>query len=203
MACGAMQSTMTPAARSRSGWSPDMASRSLSALWRGCWAPGATPSWRIIKRGKALNHANIGKRERFCKLHAGDDFKKWVFLDQFDDYPCFDKDGSAMRCWQAANSPPEPALGKPWSFRMYAAVGWNFKSPLFFVAPSPEEGSKQHKSQEKFTAKGYISMMQLMKPYLDARFPDGDYVLIQDHAPQHTAGVSKQAMQQMGGPHSH
>ena len=55
-------------------------------------------SWRIIMRGKALNHANIDKRERFCKLHAGDDFKKWVFLDQFDDYPCFDKDGSATRC---------------------------------------------------------------------------------------------------------
>jgi len=157
-------------------------------------------SWRIIMRGKALNHANIDKRERFCKLHAGDDFKKWVFLDQFDDYPCFDKDGSATRCWQAANSPPAPALGRPWSFRMYAAVGWNFKSPLFFVAPSPDESSKQHKSKDKFTAKGYISMMQLMKPYLDARFPDGDYVLIQDHAPQHRAGVSQQAMQQMGVP---
>lgn len=83
---------------------------------------------------------------------------------------------------------------------MYAAVGWNFKSPLFFVAPSPDESSKQHKSKDKFTAKGYISMMQLMKPYLDARFPDGDYVLIQDHAPQHRAGVSQQAMQQMGVP---
>lgn len=156
--------------------------------------------WCIIKRGKALNLRNIPKRMRFCKLHLGDDFKKWVFLDQFDDYPSYEKDGSATHSWQSANSQPAPTLGRPWCYRFYAAVGWNFKSPIIFVAPSPPEGSLQHKSMETFTAQGYIKMMKQLKPYLDQRFPDGDYVLIQDHAPQHTANVSKHAVQQLGIP---
>jgi hypothetical protein len=43
-------------------------------------------------------------------------------------------------------------------------------------------------------------MMVQLEPYMDKRFPDGDYVIIQDHAPQHTAKVSKEAVEQMGLP---
>jgi transposase len=149
--------------------------------------------WRTITRGKVLNPANIPKRLAFCKEHLHDDFSRYVFVDQFDDCPSYDKLGSATHSWQEAHALPAGPLGRPWAFRMYAAVGQDFKSPLLFVAPSPPEGTKEHKSKETFTAQGYISMMQQLKPHLDARYPDGDYVIIQDHAPQHTAKVSKQA----------
>jgi hypothetical protein len=39
-----------------------------------------------------------------------------------------------------------------------------------------------------------------MKPYLDQRYPTGDYVIIRDKAPQHTAKVSKKATEEMGLP---
>jgi transposase len=156
--------------------------------------------WRQIKHGKVLSRDNIAKRFQFCKEHISDDFKTYVFLDQFDDYPCFEADGSATHCWQAANSHPAPALGRPWSFRMYAAVGWGFKSPLIFTAPSPAEGTRQHKSKETFTAEGFIHVLQQLEPHLSAHFPDGDYVIIMDHAPQHTAKASKEATMEMGLP---
>lgn len=156
--------------------------------------------WRRIKRGKVLNPANIPKRIDFCERHLHDNFSKWVFLDQFDDHPCYEKDGSASHSWQAQDSPPAPALGRPWSFRMYAAVGLNFKTPLFFTAPSPTEGTKEHKSKGRYNAGAYIQLMRQLKPHLDARYPDGDYIIIQDHASQHTAEVSKAAIKEMGMP---
>ena len=157
-------------------------------------------NWLRMRRGKVLNPTNIQMRLEFCMQHLGDDFKKWVFLDQFDNNHSFEKDGSATHSSQAANSSPTPAPGKPWSFRMYAAVGHNFKSPLIFTAPSPPEGTNMHKSKETFTAQGYIQMMEQLKPYLDARYPDSDYVIIQDHAPQHTAKAANEAMVEMGLP---
>ena len=156
--------------------------------------------WRAITRGKVLNPANIPKRLLFCMQHLHDDFRRYVYLDQFDDYAAYEKDGSATHCWQGDRAPPAAQLGKPYTFRMYAAVGYNFKSPLLFVAPSPAEGTREHKSKVTFNAKGYIDMMKALKPYLDKRYPDRDYVIIQDHAPQHKAKVSKEAVEQMGLP---
>ena len=173
---------------------------SLSTIAR-VLGSGRNPlSWRAIKRGKVLSPINIQKRLQFAKQHLGDDFKKWVFLDQFDDYPSYEKDGSASECWQSDKSQPAPALGTIWSFRMYTAVGWDFKTPLFFTAPSPQEGTHDHKSKETFTAKHFIGLMEQMKPYLDQRYPTGDYVIIRDKAPQHTAKVSKKATEEMGLP---
>ena len=156
--------------------------------------------WRTITRGKVLSPANILKRLAFCQEHLDDDFSRYVFLDQFDDHPYHEKDGSATHAWQEEHAAPAGQLGRPWAFRMYAAVGYNFKSPLLFVAPSPPEGTKEHKSRETFTAQGYISMLKQLKTYLDARYPDGDYVLVQDHAPQHTAKASRKAIDLMGLP---
>jgi hypothetical protein len=81
---------------------------------------------------------------------------------------------------------------------MYAAVGQNFKSPLFFVPPSPLEGTKAHKCKGGFKAEHYIEMMRQLKPYLDEHYPKGDYVIVRDHAKQHIAKVSENAINEMG-----
>jgi hypothetical protein len=115
--------------------------------------------WRMATRGKVLNPANIPKRLQFCKQHLEDDFSKYVFLDQVDANPSLERDGSTMHCQQGDKASSRRLLDRPCNFRMYAVVGHNFKSPLIFVAPSPPEGTKDHKSRETFTAQGYICMM--------------------------------------------
>ena len=150
-----------------------------------------------IKSDKVLNSKNIPTRISFCREHLHANFKKWVFIDQFDDYPTYHADGSATHSWQGQNQQKSTQPGTPWSFRMYVAVGWNFKSPLVFVAPSPPEHSKQHKSTCSFNAHAYVMMMTAMKPILEQQYPNGDYVVIQDHALQHAARVSRKAVEEM------
>jgi hypothetical protein len=40
-------------------------------------------------------------------------------------------------------------------------------------------------------------MMTAMKPILEQQYPNGDYVVIQDHALQHAARVSRKAVEEM------
>jgi hypothetical protein len=155
--------------------------------------------WLPIKSRKQLNAKNIPLRLAFCERHLDDDFSSSVFLDAKDLYLYYEADGRAKFCWQTINgSAPAPALSNPWVFRFYAVVGLDFKSQLIFVAPTPPEGSKSHKSRERYTHKQYIVMMEQLKVSLDLRYPQGGYRIIQDHARQHTAKAAKAAIASMG-----
>jgi hypothetical protein len=69
-----------------------------------------------------------------------------------------------------------------------------------FVPPSPEEGSSEHKSKERFNSKHYISMMGQLGPEVKDWFDNGNFVIIQDNAKQHCSQASKRAVAGMGLP---
>ena len=155
--------------------------------------------WAPVSRGKRLSHANVGKRLKYCRQNIHTNFSTVVFMDAKDLYLYYDKGGYSHHCWQSINNPPPPVQqSNPYVFRFYAAVGMDFKSSLYFVPPSPKEGTKQHKSKETYTSTHYISMMEGLGAEIKRHYGEHGYQIIQDHARQHCSKASKHAMQQMG-----
>jgi hypothetical protein len=157
--------------------------------------------WAPLKRGKLLSRINKDLRVQFCRARIGFDFSNVVFMDAKDLYLYYDDVGYAHHCWQSIEKPPPPVhQSNPFVFRFYAAVGMGFKSCLHFVPPSPAEGSRQHKSQETYKSNHYISMMGQLGAEIQQHYQEREYVIIQDHARQHTSSVSKKAMEEKGFP---
>ena len=157
--------------------------------------------WLPINYMSKLNPQTIPLRQQFAEAHVDDDFSSTVFLDAKDFFLYYEADGRATFCWQLLDDPTPPgAPSNPYVFRLYGAVGKDFKSPLFFVPPSPPEGSALHKSKETYKSEHYIRMMQQLKVVLDKRYPLGGYRIIRDRAKQHTSKASTSAMASMGMP---
>lgn len=155
--------------------------------------------WHPLNRGKRLSRVNVEKRLKYCHAHMATDFTQVVFMDAKDLYLYYDKAGYTHHCWQSINNPPPPVqLSNPFVFRFYAAVGLGFKSKLHFVHPSPDEGTKQHKSKLSYTSVDYIKMMEGLGAEIKQHYGGLKYQIIQDHARQHSSQASKNAMQQMG-----
>lgn len=146
-------------------------------------------------RGKTLSAVNKKKRLDFAQLHIGSDYKTWVFTDAKDLYLYEGKAGELRFAWQELNTEWKASGGALWHFRFYAAVAYGNKSKLYFVPPTPEEGSKLRHSSGKHTAATYIKVLQLLQNEVNQWFPDNAtghrYSMIQDNAPQHTANRTK------------
>lgn len=160
--------------------------------------------WGQIECRAFLSDKTRELRLLFCKEHQGDDFGNYVFLDQFEKHVHFDKRGwgaSKGYMWRSVKHPE--ILRKPtclWYFRFYCAIGRDFKWGPYFVPTSPPEGTRSHKSKETYKATHWIQLMRDLKAALDERYPGGNYVIIRDHARQHTAKASEEAMNELGLP---
>jgi DDE superfamily endonuclease len=155
--------------------------------------------WRAVTARRRLSDANKAARVQFSRSNQQADVSNWVFLDAKYLY-CYNKDGNRRRfCWQRLDKKPKSArTGAATVFLFYGAVALGHKSELYFVHPTPEPGSKKKKSGKQFTSSDYIAMLRGLKREIDQWFPDGGYLLIRDHAPQHMSADSEAAVAEMG-----
>jgi hypothetical protein len=88
--------------------------------------------------------------------------------------------------------------GDPIVLHFYGFVSKGFKSPLYFVAPTPPARSKARKGRESFASKHFIAMLPRVKSDL---VKGGKYSrrnpIVLDHAKQHTSKASRAAMDQL------
>jgi hypothetical protein len=152
--------------------------------------------WQPITNGKVLSAKNKALRVIFCRLHKRADVSKWVFIDGKYFYLYQTNRGHRQWAWRWVNE--ETALGTPWCFFVYAAVAKGRKSKLYFVPPSPPEGTKARKAKVAFNSSHFIKMMEELVHEVAAWFPDGDWYLVRDRATQHTADASQQKLANMG-----
>lgn len=162
-------------------------------------------AWRRLCSKKGLSSENISKRLAFCHNNLQADWSTWVFLDA--KYYCLSKGGSeyAHYTWQVRDEPPPAAShGTTVVFLFYAAVALGHKSRLYFVPPSPPEGSAVRKSKQTFKSDSFIGMISALKAEVDGWYPPGQrYSIIMDHAKQHKSKASTQAMASMHAPVKH
>lgn len=161
---------------------------------------GAKPlAWRRQCNKKGLSQDNLSKRLEFCRNNLHADVGSWVFLDA--KYFCLSKGGSkyAHYTWQVRDDPPPAASsGATVVFMFYAAVALGHKSRLYFVPPSPPEGSAARKSKGTFRSCDFIAMISELKTEVDLWFlPGQEYFLIMDHARQHRSKASTEALSRM------
>jgi hypothetical protein len=154
---------------------------------------GARPLYYTpVQRGKVLSEVNKGKRLDFCLGHLRSQFRTWVFTDAKDVYLYEDKNGNLQWKWHELNSTPKGLGGSPWHFRFYAAVSHGHKSELYFVPPTPKEGTRQRRSTDEHTAQTYVAMLRELRQEVEAWYVGGKrYVILQVNAPQHTAQLTK------------
>jgi hypothetical protein len=145
-----------------------------------------------VQRGKVLSEVNKSKRLEFCKGHLHSQFRTWVFTDAKDVYLYKDKNGNLQWRWQELNSAPKGLGGSPWHFRFYAAIAYGHKSKLYFVPPTPKEGTRQRRSTAEHTAQTYVDMLGELRQEVEAWYAGGRrYRILHDNAPQHTAQLTR------------
>lgn len=156
--------------------------------------------WSPVKRTKQLSPTNKTKRLHFCQSLTKPHFRKWVFMDAKDLFLYADKLGAVHWAWQDVDvngsEPPSLPASAPWRFRFYAAVSYGHKSKLYFVPPSPAEGSRQKRSSAPFDASAYSNMLKELGKEIQSWYSSGhdEYRIVQDHATQHTAALSKRSV---------
>lgn len=154
--------------------------------------------WAPVHRSKELRDDNIDLRLHFCRNNLHRHFWSWVFLDAKDLYLYPGRHSLVRHCWQDIDDPPvQPDRGNPFVFRFYGAVSLGHKSALYFVPPSPAEGTRAHKSTETFKSGHYVKVMTALKKELAAWYPNRRYRIIRDHAKQHTSKESTTKLARM------
>lgn len=169
---------------------------------------------RVLKQGKnarqyapvnrtdVLSAVNKEKRLQFCINNARAHKKHWVYTDCKLTNWYYSHHGWCLRAWQKGGGKEGVPRGKttPWQVAMYAAVAHGHKSKLYLVAPTPPPGSKARKASEPFTSSDFCDMMAEMKQELEGweLGKRGGYVLIRDHATQHTSAESQAFLQLEG-----
>ena len=153
--------------------------------------------WLPISRGKQLREPNQHLRVTFCLAHQNSRFRTWIFIDAKDLYIYPDPAGYAKWRWQDPAKPARSSASgaRPWVFRFYAAVAYNHKSALYFVSPTPPEGSAAHSGKRSYRSEDFISMMDQLRGEVCAWFPPRGYKIVMDHAKQHMSKKSREAMQ--------
>lgn len=156
--------------------------------------------WAPKNRGRKLSAANKKKRVDFLNEIDLRRLKAGMSADSKLLYCYRYGTGSSKRQWQSARAKPKQvATGNPFVLHVYAVVGKDYKSPLYFTAPTPSVSSGLHKSKETFTADHFIKVAGSIKADLDQCGINTRYrPLILDHARQHTAKKSQAAMEAMG-----
>ena len=155
--------------------------------------------WLPLTRSKALSDTNKQMRLQFCTANPRPAVNTWVFLDAKFLYLYNDGTPFVHYCWQRMGEElPIQATEHPTVFMFYGAVARGHKSRLYFVPPTPAIGSNRKKNKDNFCSRHFVEMLERMKVEIDDWFPDGRYVIIRDHASQHTSHESKAAIKRMG-----
>lgn len=158
----------------------------------------------VVRRSATLRAKNKHARVQFCQDKPRPHVSTWVFADAKDLYVYNYGKGGCEWKWQDIDAKAEPQGTNPWVFRFYGAVALGHKTPsLFFVPPSPQPGTKQRISNEKFDSKCFQDFLKWLQPEVQSWFPSGPHnkkhpKLVLDHASQHTS-TSSQAYMKLHG----
>lgn len=125
-----------------------------------------------MNTGKVLSEKNKQARVAFCQANLKAHVSKWVFIDgkYFYFYKSLEH-GYVQWSWQepGKDAPVRPG-STPWVFFVYAAVAKGHKSKLYFVQPSPEEGTNERRSQGPFKGSHFRAMMEHLLPEVKGWF---------------------------------
>ena len=156
-------------------------------------------TWAPVKPQRKLSEINKQWRVDFCNSHPRAFTSHWIFIDAKYLYVYLYPKGRLRYAWKNVGDRPPSKLGAkpgaPWVFLFYGAVGRDYKSPLYFVAPSPPAGSTAKRSKENFKSKDFIEMLDKMYQHICKAHPKGRFRMLWDHAKQHTSNMTKVALQ--------
>lgn len=162
--------------------------------------------WLPVMRKRVLSESNKKKRVEFCNdalQKRSSEFSSWIFIDAKDLYLYRYPKGRLEYAWHDVGSKApsrlSPSASSPYVFRFYAAVGLGYKSPLYFVPPSPPKGSKKKRGTETFKSQHFVHMLTQLTSHIASggQFSRG-YKLLMDNAKQHTSSFSREAIKQLG-----
>lgn len=152
--------------------------------------------WVPLTRGRQLSPVNIEKRLVFCNKHLRSQCKAWLYGDSKFYYMYKDQAGNVR--WRWCNAEDQQQVlkaGSPTVLHFYGFVGKAFKSPLYFVPPTPPASSKARKGRSAFASKHFIGMLSKIKQQLQQAGKFGPRrPIVLDHARQHTSRTSKAAI---------
>jgi hypothetical protein len=152
--------------------------------------------WVPVNRGRVLSDKNKAARVEFCERYKNAQRGSWVYGDS-KLYFMY-KDGAGKLKWRWSNSSQQQeklTAGAPVVLHFYGFVSKGYKSPLYFVPPTPPAGSKAHKAKEAFASKHFIAMLPAVKRDLVKKKHWGPrHPFILDHARQHSSKASTAAM---------
>jgi hypothetical protein len=150
-------------------------------------------AWQPVESTDQLRNYNKQKRVAFCQKHAKAHVRRWAFLDAKTVTWHKSRHGYRQFAWQTRDKKDMSiGPGTPWTYMMYAAVGYGHKSKLHFVPPSPPDGSRAHKSKESFDSSHFMTMMEELGEEVKGWREGGrSFSIIMDHASQHTSNKSK------------
>ncbi len=159
-------------------------------------------TWAVVKQRRRLSDKNKILRLTFCQGHLNSHTTNWIFIDAKFLYLYVYPEGKLSWAWQDMEdmSPSKLAAkpGQPWIFLFYGAVGWDYKSPLYFVPPSPPENTKAKRTKGYFNSGHFITMLQHMYADIQAAHPRARFKMLWDHARQHTSKRTTAAVANIG-----
>lgn len=155
--------------------------------------------FRPINRGQVLREPNRLKRVVFCKLHAQAHTRRWLFVGSKFLYLYINAAGLLLSAWQDPQNLEITAQGSnPFVFHFYGGVGHDFKSCLISTDPSPPTNGKKRRGPP-YTAEAFVEQVLPQLKSEVARFKgSGRVQVILDHASQHDAKISKDALASSG-----
>lgn len=152
--------------------------------------------WVPVNRGRVLSKVNHEKREKFCRDSKSKQCGAWVYGDSKFCY--LYKDGHGRLRWRWRNLRQQSKVlkaGNPIVLHFYGFVSKGYKSPLYFVPPTPPAGTKARKGREAYASKHFIQLLGKVKRDLQRAGKFGArHPIVLDHARQHTSAVSKAAI---------
>lgn len=156
-------------------------------------------AWACVKPQRKLSLINKKLRLDFCISHLHAHTSQWIFIDAKYLYVYLYPKGRLRYAWKSVGARPPAQLsakpGAPWVFLFYGAVGHDYKSPLYFVAPSPPAGSNAKRAKDNFKSGHFIEMLDKMYQHICKAHPRGRFKMVWDHARQHTSKMTKAAIQ--------
>lgn len=155
--------------------------------------------WVPVNRGRKLSDANKTDRLAFCLKHKTSQCKAWLYGDSKFYYMYKDGAGKVRCRWHNLQDEDEIInTGDPIVLHFYGFVGHGYKSPLYFVAPTPAARSKARKRREQYASRHFVALLPSVKSDLVKK---GKYSsrkpLVLDHAKQHTSRASRAAIRRL------
>lgn len=172
---------------------------SSSTVRRALKASSNPLQWVPVNRGRTLSKKNRLARLQFCRRHKRAQWGARLFADSKFYYCYTDKAGKVHYGWRSLKDQQKVlSTGDPIVLHFYAFVTKGYKSPLYFVAPTPHARSKARKRRESFASRHFTAMLPGVKRDLvKAKKYSARHPIVLDHARQHTSATSKRAIDEL------